>query len=156
MISHYWDFLLSFISSNLVTFYFLPLLQLPHMELAANGRSFSSGRQMGNITRNETAAAFLPASLFQLITNQDSVAMFFAVYDTGVLFPITNATELVQRTNASVTTVVGSPVLAATVGPGLNFSVLMEPVRISLRLNELEVSRDRDVHESSFQFVCEL
>ena len=156
MISHYWDFLLSFISSNLVTFYFLSLLQLPHMELAANGRSFSSGRQMGNITRNETAAAFLPASLFQLITNQDSVAIFFAVYDTGVLFPITNAMELVQRTNASVTTVVGSPVLAATVGPGLNFSVLMEPVRISLRLNELEVSRDRDVHESSFQFVCEL
>ena len=126
------------------------------MELAAKGRNFSSDRQTGNTTLNETAAAFLPASLFQLITNQDSVAMFFAVYNTGVLFPITNATELVQRTNASVTTVVGSPVLKATVGPGLNFSGLVEPVRISLRLNELEVSSDRDVHERFFQFVCEL
>ena len=71
-----------------------------------------------------------------------------------MLFPITNATQLVQRTNASITTVVGSPVLAVSVGPGLNFSGLVEPVRISLRLNELEVSKDRDVHESFFQLVC--
>ena len=34
----------------------------------------------------------------------------------------------------------GSPVLGVTVGPGLNFSNLTEPVRILLRLNELEVS----------------
>ena len=66
--------------------------------------------------------------------------MVFAVYDTGALFPITNATEQVQETNATITTVVGSPVLSATVGPGLNFSNLTEPVRILLRLNELEVS----------------
>ena len=38
--------------------------------------------------------------------------------------------------NSSITTVVGSPVLAATVGPGLNFVGLAEPVRILLRLNE--------------------
>ena len=128
------------------------------MELAANGTSFSSARQTGNATLNETAAAFLPVSLFQLITNQDSVAIFFAVYNTGVLFPITNATQLVHRTNASITTVVGSPVLAVSVGPGLNFSGLVEPVRISLQLNELEVSRDRlEVRTwvciSLFQFV---
>ena len=122
------------------------------MELAANGTSFSSARQTGNATLNETAAAILPASLFQLITNQDSVANFFVVYDTGVLFPITNATQLVQRTNASITTVVGSPVLAVSVGPGLNFNGLVEPVRISLRLNELEVSWDRDVHQ--FVSIC--
>ena len=116
------------------------------MELAANGRNFSSGgRQTGNVTLNETAAVFLPDSLFQLITNQSSVANFFAVYSTGVLFPIRNATKLVQRTNASVTTVVGSPVLAVSVGPGLNFSGLVEPVRIKLQLNELEVSREGDV-----------
>ena len=60
-----------------------------------------------------------------------------------MLFPITNATEVVKRTNTSVTTVVGSPVLAATVGPGLNFSGLVDPVVISLRLNDLGVS----VHE---------
>ena len=61
---------------------------------------------------------------------------FFAVYETGVFFPITNATELIERTNTTVTTVVGSPVLAATVGPGLNFSELEESVRILLWLNE--------------------
>ena len=59
-----------------------------------------------------------------------------------MFFPITNATELIERTNATVTTVVGSPVLAATVGPGLNFSGLVDPVRILLRLNEMEVSVD--------------
>jgi len=51
-----------------------------------------------------------------------------------VLFPIANDTD------ASITTVVGSPVLAATVGPGLSFSGLEEPVRIMLRKNDLEVS----------------
>ena len=43
-------------------------------------------------------------------------------------------------------TVVGSPVLAATVGSGLNFNNLTVPVRILLRLNELEVN-DQDVCE---------
>ena len=56
-----------------------------------------------------------------------------------MLFPITNATEQVPGTNASITTVVGSPVLGVTVGLGLNFSNLTEPVSILLRLNELEV-----------------
>ena len=55
----------------------------------------------------------------------------------GILFPIT---DTAQQTNASATTVVGSPVLAATIGSGLNFSGLEDPVRILLRLNEIEVS----------------
>ena len=88
---------------------------------------------------SETAAAFLPASLFQSITCCD-VGIFFAVYDVGVLFPIMNATQINQETNASVTAVVGSPILAATVGPGLNFSGLEEPVSIFLQLNDLGVS----------------
>ena len=89
---------------------------------------------------NETAAAYLPASLFQSITNRTSVGIVFALYDTGALFPITNATQQYQETDASTTTVVGSPVLGVTVGPGLNFSNLTESVRILLRLNEeLEV-----------------
>ena len=91
---------------------------------------------------DETAAVFLPAPLFQSTTGHDniSVGMFFAVYDTGALFPITNATEINQETNSSSTTVVGSPVLAATVGSGLDFNGLAEPVRILLRLNQLGVS----------------
>ena len=125
--------------------HFHPQLQIPQAELAQSGRSFSSGSGRGNtsittLSVNETAATFLPASLFQSITNRTSVGIVFAVYDTGVLFPITNATQQFQDTNASLTTVVGSPVLGVTVGPGLNFSNLTEPVRILLRLNELEVS----------------
>ena len=125
----------------------LPLLQLSQTDLAASGRSFSSGGQTGNTSISnlgvgETAAAFLPASLFQSTTGRDSISVgiFFAVYDTGVLFPITNSTEINQETNASTTTIVGSPVIAATVGSGLNFDGLAEPVTILLRLNQLGVS----------------
>ena len=113
-------------------------------ELVATGRSFSSGGQTGNTNINtlnvcETAAVFLPASLFQLVTN-NNVGISYTVYDTGALFPIKNATEILWETNASVTTVVGTPVLAVTVGPGLNFNGLVDPVRILLRLKDLEVS----------------
>ena len=126
--------------------HFPPPLQLPRAELVGAGRSFSSSGQTGNTsisTLNEdaNAAVFLPPSLFQSIDT--SVGMVFAVYNTGALFPITNATEQVQGRNASITTVVGSPVLAVTVGSGLNFTNLAEPVRILLRLIEMEV-RDRD------------
>ena len=111
------------------------------MSWLTNGRSFSSSNLTGNsnlsaLSAGETAAAFLPASLFQLITGQDDVGIFFALYDTGVLFPITNNTQTNLETNSFITTVVGSPVLAATVGPGLSFFDLDEPVRILLRLNE--------------------
>lgn len=95
---------------------------------------------INTLSPSETAAAFLPASLFESITDRNTVGIFFAVYDVGVLFPIMNATQINQETNASVTAVVGSPILAATVGPGLNFSGLEEPVSIFLRLNDLGVS----------------
>ena len=88
------------------------------------------------LSASETAAAFLPASLFQSITDRNGIGIFFAVYDTGVLFPTANDTETIPRTHSSITTVVGSPVLAATVGPGLNFVRLVESVMILLRLNE--------------------
>ena len=65
--------------------------------------------------------------------------MVFTVYNSGVLFPITNATEQVPGTNASITTVVGSPILGTIVGVEQNFRNLTEPVTILLRLNELEV-----------------
>ena len=65
--------------------------------------------------------------------------MVFTVYNSGVLFPAINATEQVQGTNASITTVVGSPILGTIVGVEQNFRNLTEPVTILLRLNELEV-----------------
>ena len=113
------------------------------MELTANGRSFSSSGQTGNtnistLNEEETAAAFLPASLFRNITNLENIGSFYAVYNMGTLFPITDTAQ------GSAATVVGSPVLAATIGSGLNFSGLVDPVRILLRLNEMEVS-DKNV-----------
>ena len=120
--------------------------------MAQTGRSFLSSGETRNtnistLSENTTAATYLPASLFQSIVNRMSVGVVFTVYNRGVLFPITNATEQAPGTNASITTVVGSPVLGVTVGLGLNFRNLTEPVRILLRLNELEVG-DQDV------FVC--
>ena len=102
---------------------------------------------MNTLNEDETAAAFLPASLFGSIKDGTNIGMFFAVYDTAVLFPITNATEIIQGTNTSVTTVLGSPVLAATIGVGLNFSGLKEPVTILLQLNEMDVSDKEHVQE---------
>ena len=88
------------------------------------------------LSASEAAAAFLPASLFQLIIDWDDVGNFFAVYDTWMFFPITNGTQRDQEMNSSITIVAGSPVLAATVGSELNSSGMAEPVRILLRLNE--------------------
>jgi len=110
------------------------LLKRSLAELAANGRIFSDQTENTNtdtLNEGENATAFLPASLFQSITARglDNIGSFYAVYDTGALFPITNAT-----------TVVGSPVLAASIGLRLRFNELEEPVRILLRLNELGVS----------------
>ena len=90
--------------------------------------------------------AYLPASLFQSIANRTSLEVVYAVYDSGVLFPITNATEQVPGTNASITTVVGSPILGTIVGAEQNFSDLAEPVKILLQLQRMEVG-DQDVCE---------
>ena len=132
------------LATNGTDFCYIYLLQQLHNELAINGTSFRSSDQTGSIisslSANETAAAFLPASLFNLIQNHGKLGIYFNVYNSGVLFPVKNETQSLGS-NSSVTTVIGSPVLAATVGPMLSFSGLAEPVRILLRLNEeLEVS----------------
>ena len=68
-----------------------------------------------------------------------------------MLFPITNTTD------ASVITVVGSPVLGVTVGFGLSFRDLEDPVTIMLRLTEMEVGDKMHVRSGfMFQFMCEL
>ena len=96
----------------------------------------TNNTNIDTINENETAAAFLPASLFRNITDRENIGSFYSVYNMGRLFPITNTA---QATNASFTTIVGSPVFATTIGSGLNFSGLVDPVRILLRFNEMEV-----------------
>ena len=132
--------------------------QVSQNELAANGRSFSSSDQtnttnISTLNEDETAAAFLPPSLFQSITNHGNIGSFYAVYNTGVLFPIAKAARTDQEMNTSVITVVGSPVLAVTIGLRQSFSGLTEPVRILLRLNDLGVSDRNGKGVHLFLFV---
>ena len=59
------------------------------------------------------------------------LGVFLALYDTPILFPVG---EKIPISNSQARTIVGSQVLAATVGPGINFQDLIEPVTIILRL----------------------
>jgi len=59
-----------------------------------------------------------------------------------VLFPITSR---IDRTNSSVRTVAGSPVLGILVGLGLTFSGLVDPVRITLQLQQKEVGMRKEI-----------
>ena len=73
----------------------------------------------------------LPASLFGRIDDRPNVGIFFAYYELPIIFPVGGE----HIGNLSKKTVVGSQVLAATVGPSasLNFQNLNEPITIILR-----------------------
>lgn len=86
----------------------------------------------GQLPPQLNAAISLPASLFQMITGRNNVSVFFALYDTPILFPVNGGNSI--SSDGSVQTEVGSSVLAATVGPDINFLNLTEPVIIVLRL----------------------
>ncbi len=90
----------------------------------------------GQLAPQQDAAISLPASLFQTITDREDVGIFFALYNSSTLFPVDGG----RNRNASRRTEVGSRVLAATVGPGLDFPNLVDNVTIVLRLVTTEVS----------------
>lgn len=75
------------------------------------------------------ASIMLPPSLFANISRVN-VGLFFALYRTSVLFPVRNMTGVVDGRN----TIVGSSIIAATVGPGLFFENLAEPVVVNLTI----------------------
>ena len=82
----------------------------------------------------QTAFINLPATVFDRVPeDRPNVGVFFALYDNPSLFPVAEA-EI--ENNTRVVTVL-SPVIAATVGPGLFFMDLEPPVSILLRLQEL-------------------
>ena len=64
--------------------------------------------------------------------DREEVGIFFAYYDTPTLFVVAGQRE--SNSGAPKLSKVGSGVLAATVGPGLNFQNLTENVTIVLRL----------------------
>ena len=90
----------------------------------------------GRLSPQQDAAISLPASLFQNIIDREDVGIFFALYNTSTLFPVNGG---INRNN-SRRREVGSRVLAATVGPGLNFQNLTENVIIVLRQTTKYVS----------------
>ena len=89
----------------------------------------------GQLSPQQDAAISLPASLFQNISNREDVGIFFALYNTSTLLPVNGG---INR-NASRQREVGSRILAAIVGPGLNFSNLVENITIVLQLITTEV-----------------
>ena len=89
----------------------------------------------GQLTSKQDAAISLPASLFQSITDREDVGIFFALYNESTLFPVKGERNrsIIRRPE------VGSRVLAATVGPDLNFENLEDNVTVVLRLVTQEV-----------------
>ena len=92
-----------------------------------------NGVVAGQLPPQQNAAISLPASLFGMISDdRDNVSLFFALYDTPILFPVNGGNS--RSSDGSVQTEVGSSVLAATVGPDINFQNLTDPIIIVLRL----------------------
>ncbi len=85
------------------------------------------------------AAVSLPPSLFDDITDRgpdDGVGIFFLLYENSILFPVRST-----GMNSTRQPAVASTIVAATVGPGLNFVDLDPPVEIILRtINTFDVS----------------
>ena len=90
----------------------------------------------GQLSPQLNAAISLPASLFERIDDRDNVGVFFALHETSTLFPV-NGGEFQSAgtfSSSSRRTSVGSHILAATVGPGIDFQNLDEPVTSLFRL----------------------
>ena len=85
----------------------------------------------GQLHPDQDAAVNLPASVFQKIKNRTAIGIFFALYDTPVLFSL-NRERLVHNNETNV----GSPVLSVTIGPGLNFQDLENNITIILQLSD--------------------
>ena len=88
----------------------------------------------GQLSPQMDAAISLPASLFERIDDRDNVGVFFALHEASTLFPVHGDVDFSDTLNSPWKTSVGSHILAATVGPGINFQNLDEPVTILLQL----------------------
>lgn len=58
------------------------------------------------------------------------MGIFFAIYTESTLFPVRNVDA---KDNSTLTSEVASPIVAVTVGPGLNLDNIDPPVTINLR-----------------------
>ena len=86
------------------------------------------------------AAISLPGSLFELIDDNANTSVLFVQYDVPTLFPVDGGNNV---NNIGMTqTKVGSQILAATVGIGLNFQNLEEHRNVVV-VFRLQVNEER-------------
>lgn len=87
--------------------------------------------ERGELSSQLNGAVDLPASLFERIDDSPNIGIFFAFYESPSLFPVGRDTDI---PSSPIQNVVGSQVLAATVGSDINLQNLSEAVTIVLRL----------------------
>ena len=95
-----------------------------------------------------SATINLPPSLFNDVPdNRPVIGVFFALYENPALLPATRVAD----NETFEETAVGSPIVAATVGPGIDFFDLDPPVTITLGLlpftSNVSVSWDHYIYQ---------
>ena len=92
------------------------------------------------ICTGEAATINLPDSLFERINNPDDVGIFFALYNTPILFPVGEQSATNNTTSVETETRVGSLVAASSVGPDIasTFDNLEDNVTVILELQTEE------------------
>ena len=99
-------------------------------------------------------AISLPASLFEQIDDRDNVGVFFALHEASNLFPVgAGLGDSSNTLNNFNYPSIGSHILAATVGVGINFQNLDEPVSVLFRLQITNNTVSRTVKMSNFKVI---
>ena len=101
-----------------------------HTARGDNKVVLASGGQVtpGQLSHYQDAAIILPASLFELVDDRTNVGIFLPSTMYQLSF------QSIVLMNLHQNRLVGSHILGATVGPGINFHNLNEPVTITFRL----------------------
>jgi len=87
--------------------------------------------------------------MFERITDREDVGVFFALYNDNSLFPVH------EDMSGAAREVVGSAVVASTVGPRLSFDNLRNPVEINLRLMSMpDTVRNSHHYDSNVVLFC--
>ena len=85
----------------------------------------------GQLSPQQDAVIRLPPSLFQTISDNTNLGVFFGRYETATLFPVDRGTS---QSSTSRRTQVCSQVVAATVGQNMRLKNLEQHVTVTLRL----------------------
>ena len=100
------------------------------MIMSSTGNNISGSDEL---SPQFSGAIGLPASLFQQIDDRPNIGIFFALYESPSLFPVAEDTNSTTSSSPK-RKMVGSQVLAATVGFGIDFQNLSEDVTVAFQL----------------------